>query len=195
MNAVSFRQPIRQPRCRITALILTGIVMTALPTLAALANASGTSARVFQQVEQQPADDNRATFLEVSLQEMPAMRTNTLGNNAVIQQHGTGNRGSVNQARSGQHDFGNVAWLYQNGWGNSADIHQAGGSNIGIVHQTGDGFTAAINQAGNALSAAVSQFGFNAQATVNQFGSASQGVSIEQWSRSGAGMTVTVETR
>lgn len=116
-------------------------------------------------------------------------------NNAATIQKGSNNVSRISQFRMGNYPLGNIAWVYQNGHGNVADIRQVGGSNIGVVLQHGNNFEAAISQTGSELGAVINQYGFNADASINQFGSGSQGVSIEQLSRSGAGMTVTVETR
>ncbi|MCG7600481.1 hypothetical protein MHM84_11835 [Halomonas sp. McH1-25] len=165
--------------------IIAGIAMLALP-IALSANESA-PARIAQHTQ-------GSVQLEESLI-VSGILPNQRGNGAIIQQIGSDNSARIEQSLTNGYSQGNLAWLYQNGYNNVADISQAGGNNLGIVLQKGNDFSASINQTGNELNAAIKQFGVNAKASVNQFGSASRGVSIEQLSRSGTGMTVTVETR
>lgn len=183
MDAPGFRQRnCKKGYCPLVA----GIAMLVLP-IALSANESA-PARIAQYTQQ------NSIHLEESLIASEIL-PNQRGNSAIIHQVGSDNSASIEQSLTKGYSQGNLAWLYQNGYNNFADINQVGGNNVGIVLQKGNDFSARINQTGNELSAVINQFGFNAEASINQFGSASRGVTIEQLSRSGTGMAVTVETR
>lgn len=111
----------------------------------------------------------------------------------IEQRQGIDNRAFVEQVSQGS-AYGNLAFIKQSGNANEASILQYGSDNNGQVIQQGNGLSHQLRQIGN-QQAIIQQDGHNAHLSLSQSGSGLRAMQIRQWAPSGAGTSVTIDTR